>query len=316
MIGHGKYIAGAGAITKDVGLRFRSYAASAEVNLVHQLREDVGGQVVNVLSVLSALGYSTTLRGSIANDCDSAFLTEKLIERGIDISHVKMNEGTNKRVYILIFEDGERRFYYYPGCVDQDIDLRGAERWQCFIFNNVSDKHVRAADISNKNNILTVFQCDWWDTYADAAIEKANVAILSATALRQAGLLVFRNLVELIQSTKAIFLVTLGAKGAVYLNSNHGGWVAAFPVTCVDTTGAGDAFTAGFVSQILEKKSIPHALRFAAACGAMSCQTLGAFRGDLSTSLVNEFLRSREQGKISHFSLSDASHFIIQSLAL
>ena len=47
----------------------------------------------------------------------------------------------------------------------------------------------------------------------------------------------------------------------------------AFSVQPVDTTGAGDSFNAGFLHEWLRKRPLAEALRFAAACGAIS--TLG-----------------------------------------
>lgn len=52
--------------------------------------------------------------------------------------------------------------------------------------------------------------------------------------------------------------------------------VAAFPVEVVDTTGAGDAFNAGFLyATIVNRAPLLHALRFAAACGAQAVTQLG-----------------------------------------
>jgi len=49
----------------------------------------------------------------------------------------------------------------------------------------------------------------------------------------------------------------------------------AFPITPVDTTGAGDSFNAGFLHVWLRGRSIEEALRFATACGALSTRAMG-----------------------------------------
>jgi sugar/nucleoside kinase (ribokinase family) len=43
----------------------------------------------------------------------------------------------------------------------------------------------------------------------------------------------------------------------------------------IDTTGAGDTFNAGFLHAWLGGEGVRHAMRFAAACGALSTRGLG-----------------------------------------
>eukprot|EP00879_Flechtneria_rotunda_P018006 GHRR01018870.1.p1 GENE.GHRR01018870.1~~GHRR01018870.1.p1 ORF type:complete len:261 (+),score=89.91 GHRR01018870.1:579-1361(+) len=85
-------------------------------------------------------------------------------------------------------------------------------------------------------------------------------------------------------------LVTAGDEGAAYCcrstKGEHTGFVPVFKLDVVDTTGAGDAFTAGFVYKLLEAggldrllanpKTLKEAVVFAAATGALTCTAPGA----------------------------------------
>lgn len=64
-------------------------------------------------------------------------------------------------------------------------------------------------------------------------------------------------------------LVTKSSDGAAWM-SPDGTYLQqpVFPVKVKDTVGSGDAFLAGFLSQYLQQKSLPHCLAFAAAAGA------------------------------------------------
>ncbi|NDJ77366.1 MAG: ribokinase [Chloroflexi bacterium] len=72
-------------------------------------------------------------------------------------------------------------------------------------------------------------------------------------------------------------VITLGAQGALVAGS--WGWtrVAAFPVTPVDTTAAGDAFNAGLAVALARgTMALDQAARYASACGALAATKLGA----------------------------------------
>lgn len=70
-------------------------------------------------------------------------------------------------------------------------------------------------------------------------------------------------------------IVTLGGRGALILSDTVDMEVPALKVDVVDTTGAGDAFNAGLAVALAEGRSLPDAVRFAVASGAMACTRLG-----------------------------------------
>jgi sugar/nucleoside kinase (ribokinase family) len=55
--------------------------------------------------------------------------------------------------------------------------------------------------------------------------------------------------------------------------------VPAFAVNPIDTTGAGDSFNAGFLHAWLRRRPLREAMRFAAACGALSTLASGGSAG-------------------------------------
>jgi sulfofructose kinase len=79
--------------------------------------------------------------------------------------------------------------------------------------------------------------------------------------------------------------VTLGAEGSLALCGGRELRTPAFPVDCVDSTGAGDAFRGGFAAGILRAPDgdIEDVLRYANAVAALNCRALGA-RGGMPTS--------------------------------
>jgi ribokinase len=52
--------------------------------------------------------------------------------------------------------------------------------------------------------------------------------------------------------------------------------VPSLKVTAVDTTGAGDTFTAALAVALSEGKPVEDGIRFACCAGALACRKLGA----------------------------------------
>lgn len=72
-------------------------------------------------------------------------------------------------------------------------------------------------------------------------------------------------------------VVTLGEKGALIVEKHkYMRLVPAFPVTAVDTTAAGDAFTAALAVALARGDEIGAAVRFANAVGALTVTKMGA----------------------------------------
>lgn len=89
------------------------------------------------------------------------------------------------------------------------------------------------------------------------------------------------SLERLAQRSDRLFVVTLGGEGSVALT---GGTRLECPAVAVaqvvDTTGAGDTFAAGFLSEYCRSRRVPESLAQGARCAAETVQRLGAFPWD------------------------------------
>lgn len=97
---------------------------------------------------------------------------------------------------------------------------------------------------------------------------------------------------ELISRSPCPVLMTVGEKGAVY-NDEQGvlHYVPSFPVTPVDSTGAGDTFNGAFA--VYWKEGMETAVRKACAAAAVSITQNGAQSGMPSEEELEEFLAIR-----------------------
>jgi len=83
-------------------------------------------------------------------------------------------------------------------------------------------------------------------------------------------------------------VVKKGARGAIMRGVTGSIAVPAPAVDVMDTTGAGDAFDAGFIDGLLDQEAGEECLRRACVCGGLSTRTAGALQGLPQRSELNQ----------------------------
>jgi len=97
---------------------------------------------------------------------------------------------------------------------------------------------------------------------------------------------------ELVARGCRMAIVKLGGNGvAFYAGDGQEGFVPAFPVTVVDTVAAGDCFNGGLATALARGDTLPDAVRFAAACGAIAVTRPGAAAAAPTLAEVEALLR-------------------------
>jgi ribokinase len=81
---------------------------------------------------------------------------------------------------------------------------------------------------------------------------------------------------QLLQRGAQSAIVTLGAKGAVWIGGEKSGFVPGFRVDALDSTAAGDAFSGGLACALARGLPLDQAVRYASLVGALSVTRMGA----------------------------------------
>ncbi|MFL5895458.1 MAG: carbohydrate kinase family protein [Thermoleophilaceae bacterium] len=83
--------------------------------------------------------------------------------------------------------------------------------------------------------------------------------------------------------------ITTGAEGSVVVTGDGAERVPAFQIEVVDTTGCGDAYSAGFMRGLSLGREPAAAARLASACAALVAQGLGSDAGDFDLEAAERF---------------------------
>ncbi|SHG84022.1 carbohydrate kinase family protein [Halobaculum gomorrense] len=282
-----------------------------------------GGAPANVAVGLARLGEAPALWTRLGDDGFGDFLADTLREEAIPEAYVERDPDAPTGLALVALDaDGERSFSLYlegtaaaaldPATVDDaaltDLDwvhVGGVELAHEPVRSTVFDLLERVpADVTvsfDPNARPSLWrEFDYTDTLA-RALPDVDVLVASAEDLEPAG---YEGTAEALASAVVAdgphtAVITRGAAGATARSTAGAPWGAGhaehpgFDADVVDTTGAGDAFTAGVVDALDGGASLGAALRFANAVGARATTAQGAMAAIPTREAVDRFLTDR-----------------------
>ena len=225
-----------------------------------------------------------TIISAIGNDSGAAVVRDRFKDAQIEC-RLTSHDGASSIQYIEVEPDGEKDFvrydegvlrYFQLGGGDMDViaasDLRVVPVFQQIY--GFFDK-VMAIDTSG----LTVVDFADFEKRPDISlldkyIDAIDIAFFGLSSEDE-------DLIDLLEQKaeerKKLFVITLGADGSIAFYGDDSFSCTAIPVdTVMDTTGAGDAFAAGFLSQYCYGRNIKASLNKGAALAADIIQQVGA----------------------------------------
>ena len=259
-----------------------------KVRLVEHQR-GAGGETASAMTALRRLGMKTAYAGRFGSDDAGRFGLESLRAEGVDVSFAEVVEGAENQIaYILIDErtgertviwDRDERLYYRESEAPRGFAQRGR-----VLHRDGHDTRARAQVAREGRAAGTVVSLDVDNVYEglEELLPHVDVLVSSQEFPRRLTGIDGEHaaLVEMKARLRpdAVVGMTMGERGAVVF---HGGVFIESPAFnvpggCHDTTGAGDAFHAGFIYGMLRGEEIEGCLTLGCAVAALKCRALGA----------------------------------------
>ncbi len=241
-----------------------------------------GGSAANTIHGLAMLGAETGFIGSIGKDATGDFFENDLRIAGVKTFLKRMNSPTGTSV-ALVSKDTERTFATHLGAA---VELK-AEDMDPLEFRNFDILYLEGYLINNY--LLTETACkiakeSGMTIALDLAsynVVEEHLASFSKITEKYVDIL-FANEHEALKFTgfdppKALTVLSELCTIAVLKTGSEGSWIksgneliriSAGQVKCVDTTGAGDLYAAGFLYGFASEMNLP-------ACGAIGSLMAG-----------------------------------------
>lgn len=259
-----------GSVNLDIVATAERLPVAGETVTGAELSRFPGGKGANQALAAKRLGADVSLVACVGNDAEAEAALALLREGGVNLSfcyvHSKVPTGV---ALISVSSAGENQIVVAPGAnrqLDlQDVELPKADALICQLEVPVNVL-VQATD--SFVGFVCVNLAPATEVH-DGLIENADLIVVNETEARYYG--------NRLNSTGALIARTLGADGAeLYRNGELICRSASPIVSPVDTTGAGDAFTAALTVALIEGQAPERALDFACAAGAATATRAGA----------------------------------------
>jgi ribokinase len=265
-------VVGFGALNVDILFKVDKIAKVEEESFIEDYTEACGGSAANTIVGLARLGCKVGFIGKVANDHEGKLQLDCLTAEGVDTNCVIRSEkGKSGSVLGFVDKKGARTLYVNPGVNDtlESRELDGdyvSQTKLLHLSSFVGEKPFRAQKklLGNLPSGVEV-SFDPGSVYAQkgfAAIEPLirSSHLMLPNALELEALTgesdCRKGAAALIEMGVKIVAVKLGDKGCYVTDGAEQFRVEPFKVKVVDTTGAGDAFNAGFLYGLINKKTL------------------------------------------------------------
>jgi len=300
-------VAGFGLNSIDLVAVVAEYPALNSKQRLQRVARLPGGQIATAMATCARLGWRARYIGRFGDDDLGAMSRNSLEREGVDIAASATLPGiTNQFAVILVdARSGERTVLWdrhpalnmEPPDVPQDAVTSGR---LLIVDCHQTAAAAQAARYARAAGIPTIIDVEkvrpgigdlLQNIDAIIAAEEFPTALTGHEHLGEALRIIGR------ESGASVVCVTLGAKGSLAWCNGREIVTPAFPVDCVDSTGAGDCFRGAFAAACL---GMPHGdiedvLSYANAVAALNCRALGS-RGGLPTAdEVEQLMLARPQ---------------------
>ena len=258
-----------------------------------------GGAPFNVACAISKFGIDSNFVGSVGDDTIGKFLCNFIKKQNLNDYYIEENKNRNTTLaFVDLDEDGERSFCFYrkntadyilPAIKEEMLDASNIVHVGSLMLSHtegieyakdlISKAHSKGKLVSFDIN----FRTDIFGNIEQAVkVYKEILELADIVKFSEDEVDIFTK--EYVNSLKdKLVCISLGKDGSKYVYNGLTNKIPSITVKPVDTTGAGDAFYAGILSQIdgltkedWKQEKLDYAFLFGNICGALNTLGKGA----------------------------------------
>jgi sugar/nucleoside kinase (ribokinase family) len=246
----------------------------------------LGGSSTITAFNLSRLGAKTGFCGVLGEDFFGTFVQERLKWAGVDLKFLRRPKGAKTGLTVWMTRGSRRAGVTYAGTIaalrPQDVPdeyLATAKHLHVGAYFFLEKLHAGAAGLfkrAKKLGLTTSLDCNYdprekWDSNIRKVLAYTDVFFPNEDeATKLTGKSDLREAAAELGKLAKVVAIKMGAKGALVHSAEGTFDVPVVKVKCVETTGAGDSFNAGFLTEFVRGASLKDCARAGAKAGARS----------------------------------------------
>lgn len=285
----------AGHVNWDVTLRVDDLPRPDGEARIDSQRRSGGGSAANVAVALSGMSFETGLVGSVGDDDTGLLARRELRDAGVDCTHLlEVGDAETTIKYLIVDDDGEVMVLGNEGA-NEAVAPEGvnseyvAGARHLHLTSQRPDTAAHLARTATEAGLSVSFDPGRRLAERDYAAALANSDVVFLND-REARTILDDDLEQPASELHGrVVVIKHGERGARVDTPSGSYEHPGFDAEAVDTTGAGDAFAAGFLAVLLRAgdylgsggplgpdADYERALEFANACGALAAMEEGA----------------------------------------
>ncbi len=284
-----------GAVLLDTMATVERFPDIDDEVFVPELVMSGGGSAANVAISCSRLGMRTGFIGKIGDDSNGEFLKNEFKADNIDLEGLVIDKKFNTGMCFIPIHQGERMIFAHSGAANklnqEDIKKEYILSSKLILLANLKNLKPlkQATKYAKTGDTLVVFNpgaliADQGFDECEELLASTDIYISSETELNKImeEKSTESSLNKLFKMGTSVAAITRGSRGALLVDKNKKIEIPIYKVNVVDTTGAGDSFSAGFITGYLENIDLKMCGKMGNANAAILIGKVGA-RNELAT---------------------------------
>ncbi len=253
--------------------------------IVRGFTKSAGGAGCNVAHNLASVGVDAKIYTTLGSDDDAEFFLSETAAKVV----YEVTDDRTGRVHVFVDSGGERTFFVEPNAAAKPyVDVGESEYLYLDPFPTEVSFNVQLS-IARGSEAFVILNPGY--PYIRLGFEKLSEMLgnVDMVILSRDEFNALSVSVEDILKFVDYLIITEGGRGSRCFTADGEFFAEAYPAKPVDTTGAGDAFAAGFIYAFMRSVPIDVCLKLGNFCGAYNVERVGA-RNFPDKSTIEAFL--------------------------
>lgn len=263
--------------------------------------QSVGGNAANVAVGVKKLGKKTCIRTELGDDINGQIILDALKQAGVDDSLIKIIQNGDTRYSTVLNYKSERTILSYHAKRNYTLPNLPHTKWIFFTSMGKTFEKVETKLLNylKKNPHIKLacnpgsYQFDKGLTHVKKLLGLTDLLVVNKEeAIKLVGKKPIKSLLQaLLKKGVKEVVITDSLNGSYASNGVESYFMKPYPIRAKAKTGAGDAYTSGFLAAILYGKSLAESMQWGTANAGGVIQEFGAQKGLLTKTKLENLIK-------------------------